>query len=190
MFYLFIKISIQLHFQTLVLSSLTNLWNRSQWRWRPHHGHGVKNRWRTYASWCHQRIHHRRHVRWHIRHAWTWWCHVRWWNRNASWLATRCGSCKRIVCNLSGLKRSCSGINEMLCLLFHPFLVVELHIVAMLASCTVCFAHRGWVVRQICIAVVAIVLGHTAARQSQQFIFIIIFILKQTKCVYSQKWKT
>lgn len=144
--------------------------NRSKGRWWTHHGHWIKNRWRTHSRWCHKRIHHWWHVRRHVWHPWTWRSsHVRRWYGNSSGLVTRRWPSEWIVCYLARLECCCGGINQMLRLFLHPLLIVKLHIVAMLAACAMCFTHRGRIVRQICIAVIAVVLWHADNRELQVF---------------------
>lgn len=72
------------------------------------------------------------------------------WRRCSEW----------ILCDFAGLKCSGCRIDQMLCLFFHPFLIVELDVVAMLATGTVGFADAGRIVRKVCVAVVAVVFRH------------------------------
>ena len=67
---------------------------------------------------------------------------------------------KRIVCDLSGFEGGCCGIDQMLSLLFHPFLVVEFDVVFVFSTSAVGFSHARGVVSEVGIAVIAVVFGH------------------------------
>lgn len=69
-----------------------------------------------------------------------------------------CG--ERILRDLAGLEGGGGGVDQVLRLLLHPLLVVELDVVAVFAAGAVCLAHAGRVVRQVGVTVVAVVLWH------------------------------
>lgn len=48
----------------------------------------------------------------------------------------------------------------MLGLLFHPFLIVEFHIVPVLASDAMGFSHTWRIVCQVCVTVIAVIFRH------------------------------
>lgn len=144
---------------------------RSLHRWSHSHAgrrshHVAHHRWRPHAHHRRHRSmgphHHRRHAGWHHSLAWRRTSElVRWRNGNADLGRRRC---ERILCDLSGLECGCGGVDQVLGLLLHPLLVVELDIVAMLSAGAMRFPDTGGVVGQVGIAVVTIVLWHRGAR--------------------------
>lgn len=59
-----------------------------------------------------------------------------------------------------GFVGSRGGVDQMLGLFFHPFLVIELHVIFVFSTSAVCFADAGRIVRQMCIAIVTVIFRH------------------------------
>lgn len=124
--------------------------------WRSSHHSGIHS---------HRRRHHHVRIHHHLRHSRNsshhtlprWWCKgVGGWDGYPLWW----GLCKGILDNFPSLESCCCGINETLCLLLHPLLVVEFHIVLVFTSRAVSLSYAGGIVREVRVTIVAIVLWH------------------------------
>jgi len=69
-----------------------------------------------------------------------------------------------VFAELAGHEGGCGGVDEVLGLILHPLLVVELDILLVFAASTVSLSHRGRVVSQVGVAVVAEIFWHGGAR--------------------------
>lgn len=63
-------------------------------------------------------------------------------------------------------QQTCSGIDQMLCLLFHPLLVVEFDIILVFSSRAMSFPHGRRIVGQEGVAVVTVIFRHAVYRLS------------------------
>ena len=134
--------------------------NTTQLTWRPVRGHarryhlsrsGVRIRWHAHR---HRRPHSRVH-RWPARvharpetwrHSW----------RHARWSKARRRPESRRHSRASLLRR----LQQLLCLLLHPLLIVDADVVLVFPTAAVGLADGGWVVGQVGVAVVAVITAH------------------------------
>lgn len=151
----------------LLLSLDIRRWIGHHWRshiwW--HRGHHWRRRSHRHLShgWSHHRRHGHhwrcahghlpgRHDRtgWH-GHLWSGLAHIRW--RYAHSLHA----------DLTSFVRSCRGVDQVLCLFLHPFLIIELDVILVLAALAVGLPHRRRIVRQVRVAIITIVFRHGCA---------------------------
>jgi len=69
-----------------------------------------------------------------------------------------------VFSQLARHERGCGGVDEVLRLIFHPFLVVEFDILLVFSSGTVSLSDRGCVVSKVGVTVVAEIFWHCGAR--------------------------
>ena len=144
-----------------------HIWRRSAWA--PHH-----TRWSSHAphrrphTWWHS--HRRRSHPAHARrrshagrrpHAGRKTHRRRWHHRgSAHGLWRRNGHASGTGCEFARLEGCCGGVDEVLCLVLHPLLVVKLDILLVLAAGAMGLSHRRRIVGQVSVAVVTKILRH------------------------------
>nr|CAB3232455.1 contactin-associated protein 1-like [Phallusia mammillata] len=117
------------YFQSLHAWSRTHHHYRPTHHWWAHRPHG--HHLRPTHHWS--RASHHWPTHWHGSHR-AIWSHHGWWNS--------CSRSKGVVGNLSFLECLCCFVNKLLCLFFHPSLIVGPHIFLVFAPRAVCFPHR------------------------------------------------
>ena len=90
---------------------------------RPHSWRGHTHPWRHPHRMSRRHTHHSRRRR--VHHRWAAHVHRRWYGHTSRSWSTRS--------QLTGLERRRRGVDQVLCLVFHPFLIVEFDVLLVLS---------------------------------------------------------